>query len=190
VNNYSFYDMMTTKNRKKTKTDTIVQRTINVYLPTFEMKEKWKEIAENSNQSISKFIIEHVTNSLNHEKESPSIETRIKLIKDKKQLQNENTELLKQNKLLENLCERQEKEIRTHTVQPFLQEDFTGIREYSENLVRLFKTCKEVRKEDIYDRLKINPRDKDATTAVQKQIDNLERYGLLKDIGGKWRWKG
>lgn len=182
--------MMTTKNRKKTKTDTIVQRTINVYLPTFEMKEKWKEIAENSNQSISKFIIEHVTNSLNHEKESPSVETRIQLIKDKKQLQNENIELLKQNKLLENLCERQEKEIRTRTVQPFLQEDFTGVREYSENLVRLFKTCKEVRKEDLYDRLKINPMDKDAITAVQNQIDNLERYGLLKDIGGKWRWKG
>ncbi len=54
---------MKTNGRKESKTDTIVQRTINVYLPTFELKEKWKELAEASNQSISKFIIEHVTNS-------------------------------------------------------------------------------------------------------------------------------
>lgn len=181
---------MSTNKIKKTKTDTIVQRTINVYLPTFEMKEKWKEFAEKSDQSISKFVIEHVTNSLNHEKESPSVETRIQLIKDKKQLENENLELLKQNKLLENLCERQEKDIRNRAVQPFLQEDFSGVRQYSENLVRLFKVCKDVRKEDIYDRLKIDPGDKDAIAAVQIQIDNLERYGLLKDVGGKWRWKG
>ncbi len=181
---------MTKDSKPKTKTETIWKRSMHIYLPTQEMKDHWTNLADSRSQSFSKFVIEQVTNSLNHEKESPSVETRIQLIKDKKQLQNENLELLKQNKLLENLCERQEKEIRTHIVQPFLQDDFTGVREYNENLVRLFKTCKEVRKEDLYRKLNIDPMDKDATTAVQKQIDNLERYGLLKDIGGKWRWKG
>jgi len=62
---------MTTDGRPKSKTETIVKRTVNVYLPTSEMKETWKEIAEKSDQSISKFIIEHVTNFLNSEKRIP-----------------------------------------------------------------------------------------------------------------------
>jgi len=24
---------------------------------------------------------------------------------------------------------------------------------------------------------------------LNKQIENLERYGLIKDMGGKWKWK-
>ena len=181
---------MTSDDRRQLKTNTIKQRSIYVYLPTISMQETWKKMAENSNMSISKFVIEHVTNSLSHEKENPSVETRMQLIKDKKELHEENQDLYKRIKMLENLCERQEKEIRTRNIQPFLQEEFNGIRKYEEDLIRLFKICSEVRKEDIYSKLNIDTMDKDATTAIQKQIDNLERYGLLKDIGGKWRWKG
>lgn len=181
---------MTTYNRQESKTDTIVQRTINVYLPTFVMKEKWKEFAEAANQSISKFVIEHVTNSLNHEKENPSVETRIQLIKDNKQLQEENTELLKQIRDKEKLAEIYEKEARSHAIQPFLEQDFGGIRKYEKGLIELFKKDVGVRKEEIYNKLRINTMDIDATTAIQKQIEILESYGLLKDIGGVWRWKG
>ena len=181
---------MKTSNRKESKTDTIVQRTINVYLPTFEMKEKWKELAKASNQSISKFVIEHVINSLNHEQENPSIETRIQLIKDKKQLQNENRELIKQIKDKEKLAEIYEKEARSHSIKPFLEQDFSGIRKFEKDLIELFKKDIEVRKEEIYKKLHIDIMETDAMTAIQKQIEILERYGLLKDIGGVWRWKG
>jgi hypothetical protein len=181
---------MTTKNKKESKTDTIIQRTINVYMPTFEMKEKWKKLADAANQSISKFVIEHVTNSLNHEKENPSIETRIQLIKDKKQLQEENRELLKQIKDKEKLAEIYEKEARSHSIKPFLEQDFSGIRKFEKDLIELFKKDIEVRKEEIYKKLHIDILETDAVTAVQKQIEILERYGLLKDIGGVWRWKG
>ena len=181
---------MKTGERKESKTDTIVQRTINVYLPTFEMKEKWKELAGVSNQSISKFIIEHVTNSLNHEQENPSVETRIQLIRDKKQLQNENRELIKQIKDKEKLAEIYEKEARSHVIKPFLEQDFNGVRKFEKDLIELFKKDIEVRKEEIYKKLRINTMETDAVTAIQKQIEILERYGLLKDIGGVWRWKG
>ena len=181
---------MTIENVKESKTDTIVQRTINVYLPTFEMKEKWKEFAEATNQSISKFIIEHVTNSLNHEQENPSVETRIQLIKDNKRLQEENKELLKQIKDKEKLAEIYEKEARSHSIEPFLKKDFSGIRKYEKDLIELLKKDIEVRKEELYKKLRINTMDIDTTTAIQKQIEILERYDLLKDIGGLWRWKG
>jgi len=181
---------MKTGNRKESKTDTIVQRTINVYLPTFEMKEKWKELAEASKQSISKFVIEHVINSLNHEQENPSLETRIQLIRNKKQLQNENRELIKQIKDKEKLAEIYEKEARSHSIKPFLEQDFSGIRKFEKNLIELFKKELEVRKEEIYKKLHIDIMETDAMTAIQKQIEILERYGLLKDIGSVWRWKG
>jgi len=181
---------MTTDNKKESKTDTIVQRTINVYMPTLEMKEKWKELAEVANQSISKFVIEHVTNSLNHEQENPSVETRIQLIKDKKRLQEENRELLKQIKDKEKLAEIYEKEARSHSIKPFLEQDFSGIRKFEKDLIELFKKDIEVRKEEIYKKLHIDIMETDAVTAIQKQIEILERYGLLKDIGGVWRWKG
>lgn len=181
---------MTTDKGKESKTDTIVQRTINVYMPSFEMKEQWKESAEAANQSISKFVIEHVTNSLNHEKETPSVETRLQLIKDNKKLREENKELLKQIKDKEKLAEIYEKEARSHSVEPFLEKDFTGIRKFEKDLIELFKKEIEVRKEDLYKKLHIKSLDVDTTTAIQKQIELLEEYGLLKDIGGFWRWKG
>ncbi len=181
---------MKTNDGKESKTDTIIQRTINVYLPTFEMKEKWKKLAEVSNQSTSKFIIEHVTNSLNHEQKDPTVETRIQLIKNKKQLEDENRELIKQIKEKEKLIEIYEKEARSHVIKPFLEQDFSGVRKFEEDLIELFKRDVEVRKEELYKKLHVSPMETDALTAIQKQIEILERYGLLKDIGGVWRWKG
>ena len=181
---------MTEKKGKESKTDTIVQRTINVYMPSFEMKEQWKLLADAANQSISKFVIEHVSNSLNHEKETPSVETRLQLIKDNKKLREENQDLLKQVKDKEKLAEIYEKEARSQSVEPFLEKDFSGVRKFEKNLIDLFRKEIEVRKEDLYKKLRISNLDVDTTTAIQRQIELLEEYGLLKDIGGLWRWKG
>jgi len=177
-------------NKKHNKTDTIKKRSLYVYLPSEEMVSQWKGKAKDSHQSISKFVIEHVNNSLQQEKDNPTVESRIQLIEDKKQLQEENKELYKRLKMLESLVERQEKELKNYTAQPFLEKEFDGIRAYEKDLIRIFQASIEVRKEDIYQKLDINPTDQEATTAIQHQIENLERYGLLKDIGGKWRWKG
>ena len=174
---------------KQTKTDTIKKRALYIYLPTEEMAADWKGKATQTHQSISKFITEHVTNSLNQEKDNPSVESRIQLIADKKKLQEENKDLYKRIKMLETLVERLEQDIKHYTAKPFLQENFSGIRTYEKDLIRLFRTSKEVRKEDLYQKLNINPMDMEATTALQNQIRNLEGYGLIKDIGGKWRWQ-
>ena len=49
------------------KTDTIKQRSIYVYLPSHDMVQRWKTLAKNSGTSISKFVAEHVENSLREE---------------------------------------------------------------------------------------------------------------------------
>ncbi|HEC95236.1 MAG TPA: hypothetical protein ENI45_04650, partial [Thermoplasmatales archaeon] len=57
------------KRLKSNKTGTIKQRAIYVYLPSIETAQRWKEIAEKEGGSISKFVIEHVENSLQQEDE-------------------------------------------------------------------------------------------------------------------------
>jgi len=180
--------MTTEKNKKKSK-NISKERLAYVYLPTYKMLNQWKDNAEKSNTSLSKFVIEHVTNSLNHEKENPSMTTRVKLIEDNRRLKEENAELLKQIREQDSHIEMLEKEARSHVIEPFLEPDFTGGRFYSTNLINLFKKEIEIPKEEIYKKLRVNPMDTDATTAIQKHIEILEQYGFLKDVGGKWRWK-
>ena len=72
------------ESEEKTKTETIKERAIYVYLPTQEMADKWKELAETSNISISKFVIEHVERSLTYNMEKKIGSTIAKKISESK----------------------------------------------------------------------------------------------------------
>ncbi len=177
------------KNKKYgTKTETIWKRSMHIYLPTQEMKDQWTSIADSRNQSFSKFVIEQVTNSLNHEKENPSYETRLNLIKEKEKLENENRQLMKQLKDKEKLADYWEKETRSQNTKPFLEQDFEGDRGFEKDLINLFKKENDVRKEKIYKKLHVDVMDAIIVSAIQKQIQTLESYGIIKDTGAFWRW--
>jgi hypothetical protein len=53
-----------------TKNKCLTDRAIYVYLPTVGMADQWKSMADKSKISISKFVIEHVENSLKQEEEN------------------------------------------------------------------------------------------------------------------------
>ena len=173
---------------KKSKTETSKERLIYVYLPSHEMTEKWKKLANKSDTSISKFVIEHVENSIQQEDGKESYITRIELLKEVQQLKEENQQLRKQNKMMDTVVDRLDSELRGYRVQPFVEEDFTGIRKYETEIIALFKQKKEIRKEDLLDFLHINATDSKTVKGIQKQIENLEQYGLIKDRGVKWTW--
>lgn len=69
------------------KANTIKQRSIYVYLSPEELTNKWKESAEKEGTSISKFVIEHVENSLN-QVEDPDFKPRGEIIKKIRELEN------------------------------------------------------------------------------------------------------
>jgi hypothetical protein len=175
---------------KSSKTETIKERAIYVYLPSHKMTLKWKNLAEKAGVSISKFVIEHVENSLQQEDNKEGIASRVELFDEMKKIKEENEKLHKDNKMLDNLVTRLEEELRGYRVKPFLEENFAGIRKYETELIKLLKSRGEVRKEGVLEPLGINPMDTDVVKGIKKQIENLERYGLVKDMGGKWRWKG
>jgi len=180
---------MTENNVKKSKTKTIKQRSIYVYLPSQEAATKWKESADKQGISISKFVIEHVENSLRQEEGEESYTSRVKLLKELKELREENKELRKRNKIMDTVVDRLEEELRRYRVKPFIEEDFSGVRTYEKELIDLFKEKREIRKEDLLDFLNIKTSDNTAVKGIYAQIESLESYGLLKDLGGKWRWK-
>jgi hypothetical protein len=175
--------------KKKTKTETIKERLIYVYLPSHEMVKKWKGLAEKSGASISKFVIEHVDNSLEQEENKEGYTSRAELLEQIRELRGENKELHKKIKMLDNLVDRYDTELRSYRIKPFLEEDFSGIRKYEKELIDLLKTHGEIRKETVLDLLGIDTLDTNSVRGITRQMENLERYGLVKDIGGKWRWK-
>ena len=180
---------MKSKKDKKSKTNTIKQRLIYVYLPSEEMVNQWKGLAGKSKISISRFVIEHVNNSVQQEQDSESYKSRLQLLDSVKKLTDENKELNKKVKMQNTLIDRLEKELREYRAKPFFKNDFLGYRKYELDLIRLFKTRLEVRKDEILDFLDVSPLDTDIVKGIMQQIENLEQYGFLKDIGGKWRWK-
>ena len=178
------------KIRGENKTNTIKQRSIYVYLPSEKMVEKWKETADKQNLSVSKFVIEHVENSLRQEKGEDGFASRVELVEEIRRLTEENKELQRKNKILDTVVDRLEEELRSYRIKSFISNDFSGIRDYEKDLINLFREKKEIRKENLIDFLNIKSSDTNSIKGISKQIENLEKYGLLKDLGGKWIWKG
>ena len=175
--------------KKKTKTETSKERLVYVYLPSHKMINQWKQKAKQAKMSLSKFVIEHVNNSLQQEENQHEYYTRIELQQQNKKLLEENQKLQKKNSQLNTLVERLEEELRTYRIQPFINPTFQGKRTYEPQLITLLKQYREIRKEDILKKLNINPMDIDTVKAIKNQLEHLEQYGLIKDKGGKWQWQ-
>ena len=172
----------------QSKSATIKKRAVYVYLPSFEMTDKWKKQADDAGFSISKFVIEHVENSLRQEEDEVDYESRLDLIVKNKMLQEENLDLQKRCKMLDTVVERLEGELREYRVKPFVDDDTLGVRQYQSDLINLFKRRGVVRKDEVLSSLGIDPSDSFVVKGVMKQISGLEEYGIIKDVGAKWKW--
>lgn len=170
------------------KTDTIKKRAIYVYLPSIEMTQRWKELAENAGTSISKFVAEHVENSL--KQEEGDYKPRVDLIKKIEELKDENTDLREERRMLKIVVERLESELKHYRAESFSKKKFEGVRKYERELIDLLKRRREVKSDEILGALGIDPTDSEAAKAVNRQLENLEDYGLVKVIPGGWKWKG
>lgn len=151
------------------------------------MAEDWKAKAKQADVSISKFILDHVQNSL--AKEEGDYVARSDLIKRSQELKVEDSKLREENRILRLAYERLDQELKHYRAKPFLETRFEGIRVYESELVDLFKKQKIVKSDEILDLLKIDPKDSDLVKGINKQLELLERYGLIESIIGGWKWK-
>jgi cell division protein FtsB len=176
------------------KTETIKQRALYIYLPSLEMAEEWKRLAERDKMSISKFIIENVENSLkqrdDYSKEHGYV-SKAELVKENMALKQELAKLAKDNEMLRAAFDKLDGELKRYRMEPFLKEEFKGVRGYEKELVELFKSSEgKVRSDELLFKLSISPEDRESIKAINRQLENLERYGLLEAVPGGWIWRG
>ena len=175
---------------KRSKTETIKERAIYVYLPSIEMVDDWKHRAEKGGVSISKFVIERVEESIRREEGEEGYLSRAELIKKLRDAEEGLKKASNENRLLKKLAENLDNELRRYRAQPFLEEAFEGIRKFDRDLVELLRKGGAYTQEQILVHLNIDPSDSDLVKAVSKQLEALEGYGLLEYKGRGWKWKG
>lgn len=164
------------------------KRAIYVYLPSEEMAEEWKKLAKEAGVSVSKFVQEHVENSLRQEKDKKFV-SRANLIKKIEELQEENKKLRETNRILKAAYEKLEEELKHYRAKPFLELQ-EGSRFYEKELVKVLKEKKKVSNEELLEILGVNPKQTELIKAISRQLQNLEAYGLVEPTFDGWRWLG
>jgi hypothetical protein len=143
--------------------------------------------ARKEQASASKFVIEHVENSLRQEEE-PSFKSRSGLWRENSELKKQVTDLAKKCRLLETVTDKLEHELRRYRSMPFLEENFEGVRNYDKELIDILRSSKIVSDEQILSRLGIACTASDEIRAVPKQLEALEACGLVKPSPRGWKW--
>ena len=161
------------------------QRAIYVYPPA-EMAETWKTLAQKSGTSISKFVIEHVANSLGLAEDD--YKSRSNVLEENRQLRDTLTEKEKRNHHLELLVDKLEEDLRIYRSRLFTDSSSIGTRTYDKQLITLLREPGAHNTESILNRLRVKPTDTEVFKAISMQLENLEAYGLLKNTGKGWTW--
>jgi hypothetical protein len=172
----------------KGKTKTIKKRAIYVYLPSQKMADDWKTKAEKSGNSISKFVIDRVEDSIRKEEEQDYL-SRIELIKKLRVAEEELKQLRKDNRLLKKLVDNLDTEMKRYRAKPFLENDFKGVRRFNKELIDLLRQGIAYSGDEILTCLGISYSDTDLVKAINRQLEVLENYGLVQYVGRGWKWK-
>jgi len=161
------------------------QRAIYVYPPA-EMAETWKKLSQDSSTSISKFVIEHVENSLGLAEND--YRSRSNVLEENRQLRDTLTQKEKRNHHLELLVDKLEEDLRLYRSKLFTDTPQMGTRTYDKQLLVLLREPGAHNTESILSRLGVKPTDTDVVKAISIQLENLEAYGLLRNTGKGWIW--
>jgi hypothetical protein len=165
-------------------------RTVYVYLSSEKEMDEWKAKAAKSRVPLSKFVYEHVANSLRQEGGEQDYKPRAKLIEELRQKDEVIDRLTRQNEITSLALERLETELHRYRAAPFLEDNFQGIRKYDRKLIELLKEGEVLSSDRLLRSLRITPRETDLVKAVSKQLENLEGYGLVEKTRRGWKWIG
>jgi hypothetical protein len=160
-------------------------RAIYVY-PHSEVSARWKALAGESGTSISKFVIEHVENSLNQE--DPDYKSKLDLIHESRGLLELVGEKEKRIHHLELLVDRLDKDLKQQRDRMFTEPSFSGVRHYDKQLIRMLREPGVHTTERILIRLHIEPTDIEAIKALSIQLESLEDSELVEATLQGFRW--
>jgi len=168
--------------------EAIKDRLVYVYLPSVKLLTDWKARAAKSKVPISKFVLEHVMNSIRQEEGEEDYKPRAKLIEELRVKDETIEKLTRDSEVLKLALERVETELRKYHAEPFLEDNFRGVRRYDKRLIELLRKGEVVDSDHLLRLLRINLKEIDLVRAVSKQLENLEAYGLVEKTRRGWRW--
>lgn len=165
------------------------ERSLYVYLPSTAMAKDWKERADKKGVSISKFVIEHVSDSLRRlEGENDGQFSKQEISQKLRETEDELKRITKDARLYKQLAEKFDNELKYYRTKPFLDEKFEGIRAYDKELIALLKKKGAVDSDDLLDELGIDPKEVELVKGIRNQLENLSAYGLVKPTARGWKW--
>lgn len=175
------------------KTGQLTNRAIYVYLPTVDMADEWKSLADKAGLSISKFVIEHVEDSLKQEQEKARFTSRAELQRQLREKDEEIARLNQDNRLMKMLSENLDRELKKYRAKPFSEGNeakFEGTREYDRELIEILRNNVTIDSDSLLKELGIRPKESELVKAINRQLRNLQAYGLLVPTARGWRWLG
>lgn len=165
------------------------QRSIYLYLPSTKMAEDWKTRAEKQNLSVSKFVVEHVLDSIRGEdQEDQGALSKSDLAKALRETKEELKRVTKESSLYRQLSEKLDNELKYYRTKPFADEDFKVKRPYDRHLADLIETRGAIDGDRLLDELGVDPKQTELVKGIRTQLDGLERFGLIESTPRGWKW--
>jgi hypothetical protein len=160
-------------------------RTATTYLPSKEMLDKWKSDAKSHHCSISDYIFEMVEKA---RRNSDQPDSGPALAKEITEVKGRCLRLEEENNLLKISLDNAQTEIYKLRFGGFNSPDQSEAREYDRALVNLLRRGGTHTAREILATLGIDPRDSQAVKIVSVQLEELRRFGLVKETFNGWTW--
>jgi hypothetical protein len=169
------------------KSETIKERTVNVYLPEKYMLKEWQQVAAEHKMSLSRFIIERVEDTLKEQGDGERY-TRRDLIERNQTLERENGALRKELELKTKVIEALDQENKSLRNQSWLDPKLEGKRRFGRELIQLFHQRKKVTFDELLPALGVKPTEMESMKAINNQLTILTEYGLIQQDLKGWKW--
>ncbi|MDD1761552.1 MAG: hypothetical protein LUQ59_04905 [Methanothrix sp.] len=160
-------------------------RYIWVYCKSKTQKEQWQALADKAKTPLSKWCVSIIEERIAEEDDG---QPRRKMLKEVESLMAENKTLREDLRQKEVVLSRYEAELRRYRAEPFQADQFAGIRPYSRELVDILKARDHVGSYQILELLGVAPGEAEAIKSVSKQLEELEKFNLVKADGKGWQW--
>jgi hypothetical protein len=160
-------------------------RYIWLYCKSKAQKDQWQALAEKADTPLSAWCASIIEERI---AEEDGLIPRHKIAKDLESLKAENKAIREDLRQKEIVLQRYESELRRYRAEPFQADQFAGIRPYSKELVDILKARGHVGSYQILELLGIAPGEAESIKAVSKQLEELEKFNLIKADGKGWKW--
>jgi hypothetical protein len=157
-------------------------RSATVYLPSKENLDGWLQDASQFGCTISEYIFEMVEKARHPSEKGPD------LTRENSDLKTQNHKLEQEIKLLKINLDHAQAEIYKLRFVGFEKVDSEEAREYDPTLVEMLKKGSVLDSQEILAGLGIDIKDSQAVKLVSIQLEELRRFGLVRETANGWRW--